>query len=344
MKSKILFSLLALTLATGCGAPGAKSGVVKGGERSSGFMGLSKTDDIVVDNADAFKGSNQIVVANFVVGFATYKTDSSKAGGGLMGSGFGGKSTAKSSLLGIDDATMQKITEAAYTNFVADMKAKGYTLADRNALLNFADFKRTKTYENPYEDSSGGLFGTSSKTKYFAPASFGSIRSFVDVPGLSGGFAFDNAIAGAASYVKSGGPKVVSVVYVLDFANSEKYGSWATSTSSVSVGQGLTVIPEYTKITLIGGEGGSFSNPNGSVRLGQPITSEKEFATVTDSTSDAAKGVEIATNVIGIMGGVGSNSSREFEFKARPADFTAAANDVLKQTNSALIGKMSTLK
>jgi hypothetical protein len=332
-------------LLAGCAGPSANSGITKGAERSGGLFGMVKQDAVKVETADAFKGVNQVIIGAFSVGFATYKTDSAKAGGGLTGSGFGGKSTAKSTLIGIDDATMQAITDTAYKGFVADLQAKGYTVVDRASLAGDPDFAKTKTYPNPYEDSSGGLFGTSSKTKYFAPSSFGGLKVFMgDIAGLTGGFGFDNPSISASQFAKSKGIKVLNVSYVLDFANAESYGNWATTTSNVNVGQGMTIIPEYTKIGLIGGDGGTFQSSNGFVRLGQPLTSNKEFATVKDSTSDTYKGVEVATNVIGLLGGVGTNKSREFDFTARPDAYKAAALDVIKQANDTMIGKMASVR
>lgn len=345
MNKRVSLSLVALLLATACAANTAKEGVVKAPERSGGLFGLAKEDAVKVETADAFKGANDVVIGNFLVGFSIYKTDSAKAGGGLMGSGFGGKSTARSSLVGIDDATMQKITDQAYSQFISSLKAKGYKVVDRADLNDFEKFKTTKTYPNPYEDSTGGLFGTGSKTKYFTPKSFGEMRIFPgDILGVTGGFAFSSPMAGAMEYAKTKGVRVLNVVYVLDFANSEKYGDWHTNSSSVNVGQGMTIIPEFTKLAIVGGEMGTFSTANGVIRIGQPLTADREFATVTDSTSDTSKGVEMATNVIGLIGGIGTNISREYEFKATPSAYSSASQDVLSQATATMVGKMAALK
>lgn len=338
-------SALAALFLAGCVANQAVDGVVQGQERKGGLLGLATEDSIKVDTAAAFKGANKVTVGNFIVGFATLKTDSAKAGGyGVLGGGFGGKSTAKTTLKGIDEALMQRITDAAYEKFVADLKAKGYEVVDRAALVNTKGFGESKTYPNPSKDTSG-IFGTNSITKYFTPKSFGALRSFMgDLPGYTGGFGFENPIHSVNEYAKASGVKVLSMVYVLDFANADSYGGLGTSSSSVNVGQGLTAIPETTKLSLIGGDGGTFSSNNGNIRLGQPITSEKEFGTIANTNSEAYKGLEMATNVIGILGGVGGNVSREYDVTARPADYQLAVEDALKLTNQALLGKMQVLK
>jgi len=41
--------------------------------------------------------------------------------------------------------------------------------------------------------------------------------------------------------------------------------------------------------------------PIGSITLGQPISSDKPFATVEDSTSDLSRGGEVTTNIVGLV-------------------------------------------
>lgn len=342
MKFKTIAALVCSTaLVSGCmPANTSVDGVVKGQERSSGPFGMIKADAVKVTSESSFKDVQEVTVGNFVVGFATYKTDSAKAGN-FMTSGFGGKSKAKSTLIGIDDATMQKITDSAYKDFVADLKAKGYKVVDHSALEQNAQFAKAKTYENGLEDSSGGLFGTSSKTKFFAPTGY-KVRSIGDVPGLSGGFAFDNPLHGVTEYAKQSNVKVLSMVYVLDFANAESYGG--LSSSSVNVGHGMTAVPDFTKLTLVRGEMGTFSNGVGSLTIGQPISSDKSFGEIKNTNSDAYKAAEVATNVLGTLAGVGSNVTREYDVNAKPAAYSAAALDVLKQTNDAILSKAASLK
>lgn len=344
---KIALSVAALVALCACGGTSSQSGVVKAGEAKGGLFNMSRQDDVKVNTGEAFKNVNSVVIGSFMVAFDTKKSQSAKAGGGLMGSGFGGKSTANSDLTGVDDKTMQAITDAAYTDFVARLKAKGYTVADRSALLEHADFKGTTTFPSPYEDTSGGLLSHGTAIKYFSPTALGPIRPFgADIPGvgLSAGIGFSNPSVGGAQFAQKTGQKVIHVVYRLSYSNADSYGNSWTSSSAISVGQGLTAVPDATHIGIIGGESGSFSTNVGSVALGQPLTSEKEFAKVNDATSGAAKGIEVATNVIGIMGGVGSNSSRTYTFEADPAKYKAASLDVISQSTDALVGKMASLK
>ncbi|HEY1096640.1 MAG TPA: hypothetical protein VGF14_05315 [Alphaproteobacteria bacterium] len=344
-KNILSLSVAALLLAACVGGPSATDSITQGAERKGGLFGLAKNDSVIATTPEAFKGTNDVVIGAFSVGFLTQKTDSAKAGGGLLGNGMGGKSTAHSNLNGINDATLQSITDKAYDAFLKDLKAAGYNVVDRSTLLNNKDFAETKDYESPYEDTTGGIFSRGTITKYFAPSSFnGKMKVFMgDIPALSGGFAFGNPMTAAATIADKGGPRIIHAVYLVDFANAEGYGGWARTSSSIAVGQGLTVVPEGTKIGIIGGQAGTFSSKIGVVALGQPVTSDKPFADVTDATTGTDKTMQGVANVIGVLGGVGTNATRNYEFAARPADYTAAANDAITDARGALIKKMKSL-
>jgi len=103
-------------------------------------------------------------------------------------------------------------------------------------------------------------------------------------------------------------------------------------------------VPEGTRINLTGGEGGTFSTNNGKIALGQPVMSQTEFATVADSTTGVDQGMQIAANVIGVLGGIGTNSKKDFTFTADPAKYKAGAVEALNGATSALVGKAQSLR
>lgn len=346
-KMALATSALALAvMLAGCGGASMTQGVTKAEKNhKGGFMGLKKLAQVEVQTPAAFKAKKKIALANFTVGFDIEKADSQKAGGGLMGNGFGGKSSAYSKLVGVDNVTMSVITEAAYADFTKKLKAAGYDVVGPQDVLANEAFSGTKTYDNPLVATSGGFMTAKNETRYFTPGVFGKNRSFMgSIPGETGGFAFSNPASAATKYVAATGVPVVYVTYKLTFANASGHGGWASSSSSVQVGQGLTMQAGVSRLGIIGGEGGTFSTALGSMSLGQPLSSDKAFATVEDSTTGVNKGVQVATNVIGLIGGVGTNSTRNYTFNARPADYKAAAMDVVTQTNDSFIAKMTSLR
>lgn len=322
-------AVAALLLLSACGAPSATDGVARARVRNSGPFGLIAPDAVKTSGTSAFKGLDQVTIGSFIVGFGTYDTLTGKDGK------FG--SAARNTLVGIDDATLRRITDDAYARFGQALRQAGYTVIDPAPLLTGARFAGTKSYPNLYVDSSGGLFGDKSTVRYIAPSSVPAMKIFAgDVAGTMGGFGSDNPIYGASDYVQSSGTKVVHAVYLLNFVNDAR-ASGLRLTNAAKVGQGLTVAADATKIGVV-------SNSNGTVSLGHPITSDKEFATVTDATTSGNLAGQAAGNLVTSLLGGGAVQSRNFDFVARPADYAAAAIDAMDQANAALIGTMTRMK
>ncbi len=339
---KKLLSILVLTTALASCSVTSTSGGTKPGEQKSGFMGMAKADDLKVDAEKAFKGVNEVIIGSFKIGFIESKTDKAKAGGGFMSGGIGGKSSAEMSLTGINDAIRQDITEAAYKDFVKDLKAKGYKVADSQELFNDKDFADTKTYAAPYVDDQDGLLTSGAVTKFFQPKALGKMRFFAgENANVMGGFAFGNPSTAATVFAEKSGKKVIHVIYTVDFSNAEDNSGFTTS--AINVGQGISILPG-SKLGLIGGQGGTFSTANGNIVLGQPIYSTKTFGEVVGTSSDLYKGAEVALNITTSLLGAGSNIRREFVVKANPTKYKAIALEVVKDANAAIASKMANLK
>lgn len=337
---KLLTAILLSTsiLISGCGVQGTQGGT-KAAENSSFFGG--RHDDVTVNETKAFSGKNQVVIGGFKVAFLEGKKAGKKAGGGLTGSGIGGKSSAKMTLTGVDGATEQQITDAAYADFLAQMKKAGYNVIERDGLLANAKFKDAKSQTSPQREEAA-FFGSSVTANYYAPSSIGKLYSYGDAP-KSSGFNFTMPDFSAMDYASSSSIPVLFVTYTIDFANADGHGGTWTSTSSLTVGQGISVA-SGGGIHLVGGAASSFSNPNGSVILGQPVSSDETFGEVVDQSSDAYKGAEVALNVVGSVLGAGSNISREYEIKADGAKYKKITEKLLKEANGKLVSKMATLK
>ncbi len=324
-------AILAAATVSAC-AVTATDGVMKPTEQRGGIMGLMKQDDLKVNSSGAFKGAEEVVIASFKVGFFTEKSSSAKAG-----SGFGGRSSANVELKGINNSLRQEIANAAYSDFVSAMKASGYKIADSSGLKANKSFSGAKTYDMPYEDGD---------ITYFSPAAIGNKTHFFmgESPNFMGGFAFSNPSIGAAEYAAESGKKVISVIYVVDFVNSEGSGNsrWASG-SSLSVGQGISVA-SGSKMMLIGGQQSSFSSANGDITLGQSVYSGKEFGTIKSTSSDAYKVAETALNLTSALLGGGTNQSRSFEIDANPGKYKAAAMEAIKDTNKAVAGKAASMR
>lgn len=331
------FSVMVLAAAlTACAVSGSQ-GVVKPKAQKSGFMGLSTTADITVDGPKAFAGQHKVVIGSFKVAFIDSKKEGEKAG-----SGFGGHATAKLELQGITPEIRQTVTEQAYADLLAQLQAAGYEVADRAVLTGSPEFAKVKKFPSPHVEEAS-FFGSANNVNFVAPKAIGDLYFFMGDTGPNGGFAFANPSVAASTFADKNKLPVISVAYTVDFAAKDGSGGRWASGAALEVGQALTVTPG-SGINFIGGQGGTFSTAIGSLKLGQPITSPDKYGEVVMTTSGAMKSLEVATNVLGVMMGAGTNQSRDFVVKADPAKYRDGSIAILKQANSALLGKMASLK
>lgn len=318
--NKFICLALAVALA-GCSGISA-SGGSKAPEKNTGFLGSTKSD-LEIDTPKAFAGKKDVVIGAFRVGFVTYNKVSHSTGTSfLSGPGSAGRASAKSTLVGVDAGTMQKITDAAYADFVSKLKANGYNVVDRSKLAALPEFKKMSTEKAPYETDEQGMDLT-----YFTPGG---------MPMKGTGFAFSHPMTAMAASAEKLGVPILDVDYKINFANGSGAG-WSVAT--VEVGQGIS-IPPGSGVTLYGGQMSSFSNNVGSVKLGQPVYSTQTFATVEGTTTDTDVALETAGNVITGLLGAGGRASRAFNFRADPAQYADVSKKVLADANNKLVGGM----
>lgn len=347
-----LVAVLSLAIVlTGCVAgqnnaqKGPQKKTITADDAKGGFLtpdAMVKTD---VSTGAAFSGTDKVIIASFKVGFVESKRDSVQAGGGLTGSAFGGKSTALMKMEGLSAATMQKVTDAAYQQFKEKLSAQGYTLVDHSQLFNYQKFKQVNRYDMPMKIDNSGLLSDYGVSHYFSPKALGSNAPIYpgEIPGETGGFGWSNPGSVTSEYAAESGIRVLNVAYVIDFAYTDSYGGWHTNSSSISVGKLMSIVPG-AKMTIIGGHAGTFSKAIGSVRTEEGLVSEADIGELADSTSDTNKAVQMATNVIGILGGIGSNSSREYTLNVDEAKFQTEATSLAQKMNNNFINKMVQLR
>ncbi len=316
----ILCVALVFSLA-GCGVSASQGGMAP--SKNTGFFGSEKSD-LDVTEAKSFAGKKDVIVGNFRVGFITYNKVGHKTGGGMLG-GSRGSASAKSTLHGISDVTMQQITDAAYANFVSTLKANGYNVVDRSRLTETAEYKKMSTAPSPYETDIG-----SADVTYLAPKGF---------PIKSNGMSFSTFRAPDTSMpyaAEKAGAAVIDVDYTLNFVQGSGAGY---SVATVEVGQGISV-DTGSGITFYGGKPGMTSLDIGSIKLGQSVYSTDTFATVTDTSTAAGQALGYAANVFSYALGGGGSVVKSYEFTADPAKYKAISEKVLAQANTKLIGGM----
>ena len=111
----------------------------------------ARAQQMRIDNAAAMNGVTEVVIGSFIVAFLTDRTDRARAGGGLLGSGFGGRSTARSALHGVSAVEFQRATDAAYADFLRQLAGAGYQIADRAAAVEAFTRANAQPLENGIE-------------------------------------------------------------------------------------------------------------------------------------------------------------------------------------------------
>lgn len=303
--------------------------------------GADQKPVIKIDKPAAMNASRQVVVGSFVVAFLTERRDSAKAGGGLMGSGFGGKSSARSELAGLSDADFQAATDAAYADFERQMTAAGYTVADRAPVLAAVTGAGARAEENGAEKDL--ILGRNSKAeaRLFAPTGWGGPIIAREYLGMIGAGGFGGARSAifmsmkGQEFAKTSGQAVVNIFYVVDFAQAETYGGAFRNVSAVNVKAGLATVPEATKLIVFAPKG-----QVGTATLREPIAVGGAFGDFADSRSGGEKALGTAANVIGLLGGIGSNSSKKYRMSADPAAWKGGVAELMSATNAQFVAAM----
>lgn len=303
---------------------------------------------VKVSGAEAFKGASQVAIAAFNVGFIFESVDQTAASGGLMGA-FGGTTKAQSTLTGVTPEMMQKIADAAYADFVAQLKARGYTLVQPEQLFADAAIAKVKGEAKPVDINIALEKGSKGKATYYKPS---ALPRLVLLPGDFQGSGLSsmglNMNAGQAygafySYAKTTKTPVVDVTYLIDFSQQKRPGAF--SFGGLEVNSGLSVSAGFSKLSVIG-----VSGKQGSLVVNQPVAVEGEFIEKTDASSGFDKTSQAAANVAGGVaaafgfGGLRFGKTRKFEFKAKPGNYEEGATKAASLASERLTGQLVLLK
>ena len=294
------------------------------------------------------KGVSAVAIGAFNIGFIFESIDQTKASGGLMGA-FGGTTKAKSELVGVTPEMMQAITDAAYTDFVAQLTAGGYTVHSAADLFGHAALAKTKSQEMPLDINIALEKGSKGKATYFKP---GALPSLLMIPGDFQGSGMSsigiNMAAAQASmaftnYARDAGVGVVDVVYLIDFSQQKRPGAF--SFGGLQVNSALSVSADYSRITLIAPTG-----KQSVITVKAPVAVEGEFVEKSDASSGTDKALQSGANVAGGLaavagfGGLRFGKTRKFEFAAKPGNYEEGAAKAASLASAMLIGRLGALR
>lgn len=298
-----------------------------------------------IDNAQAVRGTTAITVGVFNVGFIFESVDNGKAEGGMIGA-FGGTTRAKSLLVGVTPQMMQQITDAAFADFRAQAKSRGFAVTDHAALFASAEFQRVKAAPGPYSAKVQLDKRSTGRADYYKPTALPSqfmLPGDITASGMSGmglNMAAGTNQYGVSQFAKASGQSVIDVTYLIDFSQVKRPGAW--SMGSIVVNSGMAVVDDYSKLKLV--------TPSGKVTtitVKQAVAVEGDFATRQDTTKDA--GLQTAANVAGAaaavfgFGGMKFGKSKTFTFTANPG-YVAGAIKAATLANTRLLDQLAALR
>jgi hypothetical protein len=297
-----------------------------------------ETDPIKVASSRTFNGVQQVVVGNFNVAFVFEKTDKAFAG---RGTNYGGSSVAKSTLAGITPADFQAITDAAYADFVTKMTAAGYQVADRaTTYAAFADIAALRYVASGAEGTVQADKNEKAKALFYAPSAFGStpIQAGAITGGTFGAFGQMGPAMARSKFSYTSNIPVVDVRYVVDFSNAAFRGGAFSFGSSVKVTAQLAIVETLSTVTLNAPRG------LGTLTLQTPVAVNGDFGALADTTTRGQKVDQALGNMIGMLGGIGTRSSKSLTFNAIPEAYRGGAGDAAARANDMVVNRMAALR
>lgn len=303
---------------------------------------------IKVQSAKTMKGAQAVQVAAFNVGFIFESVDHTKQKtGGLIGA-FGGVTDAKSILTGVDAATMQAITDAAFEDFKTQLAARGFSVVDAGPIFTDAAYAKMKPTAAPFEasvalDPKGKAKG---KATYFKPSALPAqlfTPGDVTGSGMFSGFgqmAYTGNTSGFMQAAQRTGAAVIAVSYLIDFSQVKRPGAFSFS-GGINVNSGMAVVDDYSRLSVILPKGQT------TLTVDQPVAVEGDFADKADTTrgGGAQKAANIAGGVAAAfgMGGMKFGKSKTFTFTAKPA-FQEGATKAATLTNTHMVEQLAALR
>lgn len=290
---------------------------------------------VKIEKPQAWKGINQVVIGQFSVVFMTKKVDYD--GGGFLSSS--DKAKAIGYLTGLSPADYQKITDAAYADFLTQMGQHGIAVLDDAGLKAdpyFAKVKPEKAGEKAdiqlkKNDHGDGLT--------FWPSQLGrNTNALLNFRIMDRNMV--DAYTGEYNYAKSAHVPVLNVVYYIDFAKPAS-SSGGGLLQSVKVSAGLALSQFGTQFALMGTDGKLTK-----MLLQVPIEEGGEFATIKDTTSGAQKAFHVA-NVLGagLFGGGHGTMSTKFDFTVTdPAAYSVKALSATSRGSDLFIRQMEGMR
>ena len=299
----------------------------------------------------AFKAAKQVVIGSFKVGFINYNKATAKSGGGFLSRDKESRVVLRSKLEGLAPEHMQAIVDDIYADFSAQLKNQGYEVLDRSTLTALPAFTSISGSPSPFSVD-GVSVVPQAQALYFAPTG----QTVVEINGEANRGAGFSGLASIGSRIGSANATIalqeiaeknklaiLNVHYIVNFVNAEGTGGYSQQITSVSLNQGLTVMPG-SSVSIVTGYQSTFSTKNGSLSLSKAVASNEQFGEFAETTSSLEKAAGVFSMVTGALSGGSSSNTGEYTVNANPQTYQKIATDLLKASNAGFASSMAALK
>jgi hypothetical protein len=286
---------------------------------------------VKVSKPENFKGVTQVVIGQFSV---AYLTKTVRYGDNSLLSSASGVKTV-GDLSGVDAATFQATTDAAYADFVKQLAARGISVADPAPYLanpmhlkSAPEEQGAKTrVEFPESDHADAVV--------YWPTGLAhrdNVLAVIQATAWS-----SRALVAQHEYEKTAGIPVMNVILYIDFAEPLKTSQGWTGTN-VRSNQRIAISNYGSRIQLVGPKDG-YMGGGTQIVLQSPIVQEGNFADASfRDTNEAGR-------IIGGLAGLNVQGKAKFHFAV--SDQAAYKDTVLAATAKAadlFLGQMQTLR
>lgn len=272
------------------------------------------------------KEDEKIAVPFFRIRFIkNTKKAASSSSGGLPSQQVEAKQIIETTLAGVDDVTMQAITDEAYADLVKKLKDAGLSILTGNDVASTEFFSKELTDVYPEHDKGDSAF-VAAGTKW------------------GGVFKLPRAMAHLMDEAKAG---VIMADYSLNFVayGAIDKGDLTDARAEVQYGQsahagGMLKAYRFKDANCKRGSCAPSRSGEGDLKLGQVTHSMKPFGTFADTTSGGAHLSNAISGAASLMGGRSVTSRSQKTFTADPVKYKEAALEALFEANTRLVNSL----
>ena len=294
---------------------------------------LAEREPMRVSSERNFADVNEVVVGSFIVAFIYEKRDRLSVGGG-------GSRNSRVDLAGVDTPDFQAVTDQAYADFVASLEAGGIAVRDRAGFASALAASSARPLENGDDRSLPFGRDEGAKARLYSPTGFGGVYPIRDFEAFSGAgigtaFAMNGVMTSFASYARDNNVPVVSAIYLIDYADVEKYRSVFGSVSSITTSTSLAVAEDKTQLALYNSEGRA-----GTITMRTAVASPGAYGTLEDTTSGSQRAANIVGGIFGALSGTGSSSGRRLTYTAEAEPWRRGVADLARRTSEQFAARL----